>query len=161
MRLLVTSHCNRACDGCCNEQFDLNALPLFTTFKGFTEILLTGGEPMLYPDRIISIAVRARANSNPGTKIYMYTAKPKDIIPVLYYLDGICLTLHDQSDVDPFIILQQQMQDLPTLRLKSYRLNIFQGVDIKNIDPIWKVRNNIQWIKDCPIPQDEILMRWG
>jgi len=91
----------------------------------------------------------------------MYTAKPKDIIPVLYYLDGICLTLHDQSDVDPFIILQQQMQDLPTLRLKSYRLNIFQGVDIKNIDPIWKVRNNIQWIKDCPIPQDEILMRWG
>ena len=54
LRLLITEKCNRKCEGCCNLDWDLQNLPVCTSFKGYDEILLTGGEPQLEPVLILS-----------------------------------------------------------------------------------------------------------
>jgi molybdenum cofactor biosynthesis enzyme MoaA len=50
LRLLVTERCARSCSGCCNHDWDLAALPTCESYAGYDEVLLTGGEPMLYPE---------------------------------------------------------------------------------------------------------------
>ena len=45
---------------------------------------------------------------------------------------------------------------------KSLRLKVFKGVDVSGIDlSLWDVKDNIEWIKDCPLPEDEVLMRYN
>ena len=40
------------------------------------------------------------------------------------------------------------------------RLNIFHNVDIAKIDLVkWIVKKDITWIKNCPLPKDEVFMR--
>lgn len=167
LRLLITDKCNRDCEGCCNKEWDLDALPKLIPNKliNYDEVLLTGGEPMLNPYRTYNIA---RQIKRTASKLYLYTAKVDDwkaVLSVLHIVDGITLTLHDQSDVAPFIILNELIQ-LTSLTQKSLRLNIFKGIDIGDFSPnsynnlnSWKVKDNIEWRKNCPLPADEIFMR--
>jgi hypothetical protein len=40
------------------------------------------------------------------------------------------------------------------------RLNVFKGVDLTGVDVThWKVRTDIEWVKDCPLPEGEVFMR--
>ena len=48
LRLLLLDDCNRNCPGCCNRDWDLQALPLCQDYTPYRLIMLTGGEPMLY-----------------------------------------------------------------------------------------------------------------
>jgi hypothetical protein len=34
-------------------------------------------------------------------------------------------------------------------------LNIFKGIETPKVEG-WKIKNNIVWIKNCPLPEDEI-----
>ena len=49
LRLLLFEECNRSCPGCCNRDWDLQPLPVCYDLPPYRIILLTGGEPMLYP----------------------------------------------------------------------------------------------------------------
>jgi hypothetical protein len=122
---------------------------------------LTGGEPMLQSRTVIETAIAIREESSP--KIYMYTAlasKLSSIVVVLLYIDGITLTLHEQSDVESFVKFNDFAIPRDWYKEKSLRLNIFKGVDIGDTDTsMWKVKRNMQWIRDCPLPKDEVFMR--
>lgn len=165
LRLLVTQKCNRACEGCCNKDWDLDNLPKATIgeLAQYDEIIFTGGEPMLKPDNLINIATWVRG-VNPKTTLYLYTAKVDDWIAtlgVLRVLDGVCVTLHEQADVQPWQDLDFHLSFCGWVKEKSLRLNIFK--DIVFAPPIntdgWKIKSDIEWIKHCPLPEGETFKR--
>ena len=126
LRLLITEKCNRSCSGCCNKDWDLKTLPICTDFTKFDKVLLTGGEPMLFPYTVRYIAHKIRKQKY--MPIYLYTANVKDIqqiLSVLFFIDGMTLTLHEQDDVLPFLHFNNM---LPSRMNKSLLLNQLQEV---------------------------------
>lgn len=162
LRLLLWSECNRACPGCCNKQYDLTKLPVETDYSEYNEIILTGGEPMLYPERLPIIIEIIRHQT--GAPIYMYTAKVDDTyaaMRMLDLLDGITVTLHDQADVKPFKKFSEFMPDYFSER--SLRLNVFKGVNWVYFakDSWWQIKDGIVWLDPCPMPENEVFKQWG
>lgn len=159
LRLLLFAECERNCPGCCNNDWDLSSLPQIVYYTGYDEILLTGGEPLLHPN-IVKHTIR-RIRKETATPIYLYTATNNvtAFLDILQYVDGICLTIHEQRDVQPFKILNKILMTINTSG-RSLRLNIFHNIILGNINLIkWKVKNNIAWIKNYPLPENEIFMR--
>lgn len=183
LRLLVTQDCNRSCEGCCNKQWDLHQLPICKSYKGYNMIILTGGEPGLKPQLLKKVINQINLRV-PEIPIYLYTAYPKILLnrTIIDRLDGITLTLHTKHDADIFEMLELtakscsvnkfntftnyhmnkdgkvigiRMHDMP----KSLRLNIFKGVRTPTLYHNWKVKKSIEWIKDCPLPKNEVFMR--
>jgi organic radical activating enzyme len=168
LRLLLFSECNRNCKGCCNKDWDLTNLPKCNSFTNtnYEQILLTGGEPMLHPD-IIRNTVKKIREQTKNVPIYMYTANCEDIMTltdILDITDGITLTLHTPKDVKTFIefnnFLNMQHHKVEYLKSKSLRLNVFHGISLKGIDTsCWIIKKDMKWIKNCPLPKDEVLKR--
>ena len=159
LRLLITDKCNRSCPGCCNKGYDLAALPVCKDFGyRWDEVCLTGGEPMLDPHGVIHAVCLFPAQ----TRIFLYTAKVDDLpatLEVMDVLDGLTLTLHTQDDVAPFLALNEALG--LEYRHLSLRLNVFKGIVVPEDVDIsqWKVKDNMVWVKDCPLPKDEVFMR--
>lgn len=150
LRLLLFAACNRTCPGCCNNDWDLGELPRVDSYEGYDQIILTGGEPMLRPELVVCVAADIR--SKVDAQIILYTARPGELPGVMPFLDGVTVTLHEQTDVAEFA-------RLPVLP-GSLRLNVFEGVDMAFVDTWgWKVKHGIKWIKDCPLPENEVFMR--
>ncbi len=158
---MLFEQCNRFCEGCCNKDWDFNVVPVCTDFTGFDMVMLTGGEPMLNPPLIVSVCESIREQTN--AEIILYTAKPKrslDLVAMLNWVDGITLTLHEQYDVRAFNAFNSYVQMLPNVTSKQLHLNIFENVDASKVNINgWQVKHGMQWIKNCPLPEDEILMR--
>jgi organic radical activating enzyme len=148
-------------------------------YKNFRSVVLTGGEPMLRPGLVTKVADNIKAASQ-KTKVYLYTAKVDDLpqtMRVLRHIDGITLTLHEQKDVEPFkrlqdVLLEKIRRDklqsdnvsgwryANDLKRVAFRLNVFHGVDIRGVDTTgWQVKT-MRWQDDCPVPKDEILMKY-
>jgi hypothetical protein len=159
LRLLLTEKCNRRCRGCCNKDYDLAALPVCEDFAVYEEIMLTGGEPMLFPADLSWMI--SKIQNQTKAPIFLYTANctsPNALMTILDRIDGITLTLHRPHDVEPFRRFNDLLQALKAP--KSLRLNVFKGVSLKGLDTSkWTVRKNITWRINCPIPQDEVFMR--
>jgi molybdenum cofactor biosynthesis enzyme MoaA len=164
LRLLLTEECNRRCKGCCNKDFDLKALPVCTDYSGYDIVMLTGGEPMLDPLFVHNTAEAIR-KQNKKCKIYLYTAKcdnESSFLTLLYSaLDGVTLTLHTPKDLEAFKNINHSIQVFKhNFRRKSLRLNVFKGISLAGLDVSnWIVKKNITWIKNCPLPEDEVFMR--
>jgi hypothetical protein len=162
LRLLVTKKCNRCCEGCCNKQWDLDKLPLATHLDNYFAdiIMLTGGEPLLFPDKLEQLCCFIRQGTK--AKIYIYTAKTNDvgaIIDLLPLVDGFTITLHEQKDVNSFVQLYNCLESMPTLMsYKSMRLNVFKGITMPDIKG-WQIKDNIEWINPCPLPENEDFRR--
>ena len=159
LRLLLTEECNRACVGCCNKGFDLKALPICRYFDGWDEVNLTGGEPMLDPERVVKVAKALPC----WVRVNLYTAKVDDLVAmssVMLALDGLTVTLHEQSDVEPYLRFVEWMYGWPPGGW-SLRLNVFKGITLPpDIDlPLWRAKRDIEWIENCPLPEDETFMR--
>jgi pyruvate-formate lyase-activating enzyme len=159
LRLVMFEECNRSCEGCCNNDWDLSGLDIVGGYAGYDLVMLTGGEPMLKPKLIVGTVEKIRATSN--ALVYLYTAKSKramDLIAMLHILDGVTLTLHEPYDVAPFIELNDLIVKMGIE--KSFRLNVFKGVDITGVNTeLWDVKSEIEWIKDCPLPDGETIER--
>ena len=144
LRLLLFDDCKRNCVGCCNNDWNLDALPVVESYAGYAEVLLTGGEPMLDPQLVIATAREIRRQSD--AKIYVYMAKIdiiSDVCAVLAATDGICVTLHTQEDVPDFVMLWIAMEPHDKLLppRKSLRLNVFEGVKFPHHKlKYWKVK---------------------
>jgi organic radical activating enzyme len=165
LRLLISEQCNRNCAGCCNKQWDLKNLPVENEFSQYDEIILTGGEPMLNILNIYRVVDRIREESN--ATIYLYTAMPNySLLNILGIVDGITITLHEKSDIPIFekfnfhlytsFLVDSRFDD------KSLRLNIFKEVDYKPnkyISAFWEIKNDIEWISNCPLPNNEVFKR--
>lgn len=171
LRLLLTPGCDRNCEGCCNRDWDLSSLPIAAKYHGYSEIMLTGGEPLLSPRRIIN-AIKSIRRDDTRVPIYLYTAGvtyQHELLAVMGFLQGMTLTLHEQADVPHFIELNTIFRKLNVIKglhypfFDSLRLNVFDGIEIDL--PVselqrWKIRRGIVWIKDCPLPIDEEFCRY-
>ncbi len=167
LRLIITRKCNRSCHGCCNnqEQFKDENIETVTlcTFLLVDQVIITGGEPLLFATETIRLAEILKKD---GKQVIVYTAFGKNyaaIEKLLEIVDGITLTLHDQSDVDHFRFLnfhllqyKRWLQD----NNKSLRLNVFKGIDLNTVNlSLWKIKDNIEWVEDCPLPENEIIRK--
>ena len=57
-----------------------------------------------------------------------------------------------------FIILY--FKKSTSFKSKSLRLNIFKGIDYSSIDTsLWDIKDNIEWIKNCPLPKNEVFQK--
>jgi len=165
MRLLLFEDCNRGCPGCCNKDWNLNTLPKVEDedFKHFKEFLLTGGEPLLKPEVVVDTIYRIRRN-NKDAKIYVYTAQ-LDMLTPFYYIcrvgvEGYTVTLHNQKDVEHFNNFQLWFNLWYNAERYSMRVNVFKGIELPEIIfPWWKIKRNMVWRKNCPLPNGEIFMR--
>jgi hypothetical protein len=165
LRLLITEECNRNCKLCCNKNWDLQALPVCSDYTGYREIILTGGEPLLRPDLVRRVVAEIREQTD--APIYLYTAKIDDVrtvIDILSIIDGITVTLHDETDFVPFKRLNDYLERYSYLHYlpgKSLRLKSFEVLSQAWIDSLiyWDYRGCFQWIENCPLPQGEVFMR--
>ncbi len=172
LRLVVTDRCHNACPMCCNNRFDLSTLPIVEHWD-YDEIMITGGEPMLFPNEVYHLlsTLRQQAEYTSFTpKLYLYTALPKmsgyagyyHFVNILDKLDGVVVTPHTVKDVEEFKRINAQILCAKDrFREKSLRLNIFPEVKkyLEAVDlSVWQIKE-IQWIKDCPVPDGEDLRR--
>ena len=162
LRLLLVDYCDRECEGCCNKDWDLDNLPYEYNFGQYQQVILTGGEPMLNPQLILEVVDQIKWQ-NEMTAVILYTAKVDDwkgILAMMNVLDGLTVTLHEQKDVVPFFHLDYMMRLLyPS---QSLRLNVFKGVKLTmEAGGIWQIKDNIEWIKNCPLPKNEVFKRYN
>jgi hypothetical protein len=134
-------------------------------------VMLTGGEPMLRP-KIILNAVEEIRMTNKTAPIIVYTAKVdnlSDMYEVFYRVDGFTVTLHEQKDVKPWYNFHQSLSYISKPIGPYMRLNVFEGIDLSECGQpgdffyyrnIWKVKEGIKWLDDCPLPEGETFMRY-
>jgi len=149
--------------GCCNKQdaFREDNIDLFNNdFTPYNHVILTGGELLLHPYKTGQLANEIK-KQNSDAKIILYTAQydRRWIEMLLRYVNGITITLHEQADVDDFNRLnfwllrrKRWIQD----NNKTLRLNVFKGIEVyMQDDSLWRIKDNIEWIEDCPLPVNE------
>lgn len=174
-RVLMTPECHRSCKGCCNKDWDLSALPVLTvehlTRPGVSEILLTGGEPFLVPGQTRQLLTHAAHCQIP--KRIVYTTWPgfeEYDRAIAYGATGFTITLHTKQDA----INLERLLFFPLLRqhtlhrMISVRINVFRNIelsrDIKESlpkDGMWEIREGMRWKKNCPLPEDEVFLRYA
>ena len=108
LRLILTPDCDRNCEGCCNKQLDFNKIrkidPL-QLYAQYPQIILTGGEPLLFPELLLN-QIQLIRQLNRFAKIILYTAYYKDPFKFAYFfnlVDGITCTLHEKKDTDFYL----------------------------------------------------------
>jgi organic radical activating enzyme len=148
-RVIITFACPKKCPGCCNTYSDImsQAKPLNNVkqLKGFDLIMITGGEPMLTPDRVVRLANIFRKVA-PNSQIYLYTAlnhNSSDMSKVIDSVDGIQYTLHAEAndqDVAEFYAFQELAKKWASN--KSFRLFVddkMKGANqLKIVPSVWK-----------------------
>jgi organic radical activating enzyme len=167
LRLLVTSHCNKNCPGCCNKDWDIKNLPKITIAKAaeYNEIMITGGEPLLHPEKVNELMI-ALVSINPSAKIFIYTANIRELasgsILDSSLFSGVHITLHEDITKHELQLLKYMQKRYPiTFKTKSMRLQIFPDIKrkISIVPRLWKRITFNPWIKNCPLPIDEDFMQ--
>lgn len=127
----------------------------------FEEVIITGGEPLLFPNRLKHFVSRI-----PNVSLTtLYTANPivsmDAKLKALDYFNRITITIHEEEDI-------QQLRDLLLAgenrnRTQQFlRVHIFDNIKLPE-DVLAKLTNytttvvNKTWIENCPLPQDEML----
>lgn len=174
LRLLVTDKCPNKCPMCCNNSWDFDKLPVVETFD-YDEIMITGGEPLLYIGKVVNICKAIKTLDTyreKDTKIYLYTSvcNYEMLSYILQFIDGVVVTPHTKEavkDLERMVFLfnkdaERTYNYLYDIKTKSLRLNLFSDMkDIlsKEIDlSLWNVKG-MKWIKDCPVPEGEDFKR--
>lgn len=159
LRLVLWAHCNRACQGCCNESYDLTKIDMWEGDGEWDEISVTGGEPLLFPKNTEKV-LEWIGLLHPRSKVWLYTSpnterQVTDLLKMQWLVDGITWTVHDRDDLELFA-----KYCLSFSLTRSMRVNVFKAVGEINeskLSPRWKVKQGIEWIKDYPLPEGEIL----
>ena len=172
LRLLVTKICTRNCVGCSNNDIKpfgtINIFELLQNIKegAYTQIMITGGEPLLFPDLLLTYLTTLQSAKGeekqrcgfPALILYAsWLPKHLDndyLVSIFSQLNGITFTMHDEDGLKDF----KRLNDILCMmhyKPSSMRLNVF--CDVK-LPPItlhgWNVKF-IEWIKDCPLPEGE------
>ena len=164
-RIIITYECPRSCKGCCNKQDQFKHIQSFGALehvREFDQVILTGGEPLLDPKRLIEL-ISLIKHLNPTVEIIVYSALYRDnlaaLLTVLYLVDGLTLTIHETKDIIDFVRLDDIL-GVVNMPKKKLRLNIFkQALICKLVSPRWDIKDNIEWIDNCPLPENETLFK--
>lgn len=181
-RVLVTTKCNRSCAGCCNTYTStMKQAKFITSIEQVLDheiICITGGEPMLYPDKVLKLVTDLRNKWNYAGKIFLYTALWEPQLPnIIDHIDGVHYTLHEGADYgdvcgfyayQDYLVRLQKKEKKVAKRLKqtwvptrSFRAYIDPRVTYTlTVRPWVYSRLEIkQWMDEgnCPLPQNEEL----
>jgi len=163
-RVIITLECNRSCEYCVNK--NRHILERAVKIKSINElkehriICVTGGEPMLNPERSIGI-IKAIRKKFPESLLYFYTALFNERIKeIIRLVDGISYTLHkkySQNDIQNFYKFQKLI-DVPG---KEFHLNLDPAIRAAIlIRPfLWSNIKIKKWFvgKEAHIPEGELL----
>jgi len=168
-RVITTLKCTRACPYCVNKQPGIleqgKILLDLKQLEPYREVLLTGGEPVLYPQQLEKL-IRSIREMYPQKEIYLYASiwSHRSCVYLLNIVDGIHFTIHNEKDIAKNIEDFQNFQDdigmNSLLALKrSFRLYILPGIDRPiTIRPYLFSRIECKPYKNpCPIPENEDL----
>ena len=161
-RVMLTQTCPRDCDECCNKYSttieSLETLKDRAALLNFDEIMLTGGEPMLYPGYVLEVATWLKNN---GKKVYLYTTMwaywlGEELLDVL---DGVHYTCHHPFSGDDPHNLHDFFEDIRG-RDGSYRLTLDPAIDKPvSLEPASLSQIKVlEWIKDCPLPEEKLYL---
>jgi hypothetical protein len=169
-RIMVTTKCNRKCEGCCNglEAFsNIECLNDINSLLSYEEIMITGGEPMLIAQSVFLFLMELRRHFQYNGKIYIYSALFNERLTqtfsqIMAMADGLHYTLHYEATDQEVIELKLLTRLLPKLGDRSFRLSIdnrlYQRYDFSNIDlSAWSVIRKLQWQDNCQLPPGERL----
>lgn len=163
IHLMITSKCNRKCPDCCNNQYNINDIPVITPLE-LSEakyIYLTGGEPFLYGDPCL-IAERLKMYYPNIEKIIVYT----NALELYQYLcnnelssiDGLTISIKDS--LDAFVFNNYLSKDKKILSLNSNRLYVFEGFE--DIECPASIKKMVRkWQKEFVAAPDSIFRRAG
>jgi len=175
-RVLVTQKCNRNCDGCCNKSNILDSMKVIKSIDEllpYDEIMITGGEPTLVRDKVITLFEQLKERYYMGNRLIYSATYDEDfyskLIPII---DGLHFTLHyeatdkdvrDLRDLSLFLKDYLSRKTNVSENYKSFRVNIdkrlYERYDFSNIDfSPWGSVRKMEWIKDCPLPNQEELL---
>ena len=171
LRLSVTTKCPDKHPMSCNDSWDFSSLPVVDR-RDYEEMMITGGEPLIHTDKVAGLIRSIRVISEVYTdipKVYVYTsiAAWNRVRTISAYADGIVLTPHSLIDVERFVELDSMMQEVKEtesdfIKGKSLRLDLFADMKLllpEHIDlSLWNVKE-MEWVKDCPVPQGEDFRR--
>jgi len=163
-RVLITQKCNRNCDCCCNKYKSImdKAISLYSIEQldqfDFDRILITGGEPLLDPDRTRDAICHFRSR---GKKVFLYTAMYTGrSIELVILCNGVHYTVHYPCSDNDFAMFQE-FQEMIQGMYGSYRLYIDPRIEepIRIVPARWKRVEVKPWIKeeDCKLPPNEEL----
>lgn len=170
-RLIYTTKCNRACEGCCNESLDMSAQKkafFIDDLAHYDEIIITGGEPCLDVENLVRFARALRAQNN-NVKLILQTAYwPKDRLAAESIIDvfhGVTYTLHANPTLDDIIRLKLLAKPMSHMYDCMIRVNIDVSVynthDLSNINMLsFAEVRKMRLKEDCPIPDGEELVVW-
>ncbi len=156
-RLITTYQCEKNCAGCCNKNWKYEPptpIKSVEELKGFDEVLVTGGEPLLFPGKLEYLLEDLVALDRPP-RIIVYSTVPDytALYKLLYLVDGVTITLHDNGDVERF-------NGNYGLLSGMCRVNVFYKditVPVKFVNKV--SYKHVEWIKDYPLPPNEKLFR--
>lgn len=186
-RLLLTAKCPNSCPLCCNKQFNLEKdVPIISRWD-YDEFILTGGEPLQFPNSVIEIIHNISAITDYmgiNSKFYLYTSICDVYVwnNVLPYLNGITYTVHTVSNAKDLMRLIEVLRNfsggydsifsgLSNITYKSLWLNLFpESKDLidtelalthyswDDISNYFKIKP-IEWKENCPVPEGEDFVR--
>lgn len=178
-RLLVTQRCVRNCPNCCNKYPKImeHMRPIYNALdlQQYDILVLTGGEPLLYPDDVYHISWIYNYHRRPlHNPVYLYTTLYKPCLDAMLacgVLDGLTFTLHTGAthsrEVEDFYKVQKLALRYPD---KSFRAVIYPGTPAITIVPdAWKRLTVQQYETEAElmarqpnngIPDGEDLLLW-
>ena len=163
-RVIVTYQCNRNCPGCCNSKlFNVQKISNISELKDYEEVVLTGGEPMLFADSLLKL-IKNLKRQNRGQKIFLYTAclEIDDYKKILNELDGITVTLHAEATDEDIRNLKYMSENLygESLDMRLFvDERVYSKYDLSNICmKTWDVVRKLQWKDKCDPAEHEDLL---
>lgn len=166
-RVIVTLNCNRRCPGCCNINLpEHRKVSTDEELMGYQEIVITGGEPMLIPGKLLEFINRMWDKGYRG-KMYLYTSfwNGKEISKeILKELDGFTFTLHAEC-TDADITALKNLSNSGILQNKDFssRLiidkRVYERYDLSNSNfSRWDVIRKLEWKEKCDTADNEELI---
>lgn len=171
-RVIVTLDCNKNCVGCVNKDEDFKSPKVLTRVDDllkYDEIIITGGEPLLIPEKVYEFITLLNIKKKYRGRIYLYTSyfpKEKAIAcqSIMTQIDGLTFTLHAVSTDKDITELKQLSESnfLKQFKDKSFRLfiddRLYAKYDFSNINlSNWSVIRRLQWQEHCVLPSNEEL----
>lgn len=177
-RVIVTQLCPKNCDGCCNKEYNMDEVQHISIrlLQVANEIIITGGEPFLETAGVEKLikTLRSKGYNKP---IYIYTAMFPTTDQVNFWnivrmVDGITFTIHYESQISDLMTFISYIPIINSLckedeHKMSLRLHYDSRISSSLINsPLtaaimynWQIKA-FKWIKNCPLPEDEVLCRY-
>lgn len=180
-RVILTKACPRHCPDCVNTVDGVleqaKRMNLADIFANGDDIVLTGGEPGIYPRLIEDINTLKK--NNPLSKLFIYASVvTKKLLNAMEKVDGVSFTLHyplTESDKKGFYLFQDKIKQIKSQTPnKTYRLYSDSRIKEKELnieDNLYARHNRIKWMnaqeilsqKDrnfgCPVDEQLVLLK--